>query len=89
MSAANSFPDLSTQWQDVEFNILGDCCGDQAVFNAGSTIDAHTEVDSGVTSAPTCAIEGFTAESNNLFLTNVRQMEEAAISLDRIHRDQR
>jgi hypothetical protein len=65
----NWFPDLSTQWQDVEFNILGDCCGDQAVFNAGSTIDAHTEVDSGVTSAPTCAIEGFTAESNNLFLT--------------------
>jgi hypothetical protein len=65
----NWFPDLDTEWQTAEFNILGDCCGDHATFNAGSTIDVRTEVDSGKTAAPACVSQGFTAESNNLFLT--------------------
>ena len=69
VAGQNWFPDLDTQWQTAEFNIFGDCCGDQATFNAGSTIDVRTEVDSGATKAPTCGSQGFTAESNNLFLT--------------------
>lgn len=65
----NWFPDLSSQWQVAEFNVLGDCCGDQAIFNPGSTIVVRTQVDSGTTAAPSCAVEGFAAESNNLHLT--------------------
>lgn len=72
VAGQNWFPDLDTQWQTAEFNILGDCCGDQATFNAGSAIDVRTEVDSGVTTAPACGSQGFTAESNNLFLTRTR-----------------
>lgn len=68
VAGQNWFPDLDAQWQAAEFNIFGDCCGDQAIFNAGSTIDVRTEVDSGATTAPTCGSQGFTAESNNLFL---------------------
>jgi hypothetical protein len=68
LAGNNWFPDLDSQWQDAEFNIFGDCCGDQATFNDGSTIVVRTEVNSGVTTAPACKVEGFTAESNNLFL---------------------
>jgi hypothetical protein len=69
VAGQNWFPDLDSQWQDTEFNIFGDCCGDQAVFNAGSTIVVRTEVESGATTAPACDSEGFTGESNNLYLT--------------------
>jgi hypothetical protein len=69
VAGQNWFPDLQSAWQDAEFNIFGDCCGDQATFNPGSTIDVRTQVDSGASAAPTCQREGFTAESNNLFLT--------------------
>jgi hypothetical protein len=65
----NWFPDLNTQWQAAEFNIFGSGNGNQAVFNAGSTITVRTEVDTGAMAAPTCTAEGFTGESNNLFLT--------------------
>jgi hypothetical protein len=69
VAGQNWFPDLDKRWQTAEFNILGDCCGDQATFNAGSAIDVRTEVDSGAKKAPTCGSQGFAAESNNLFLT--------------------
>jgi hypothetical protein len=72
VAGQNWFPDLDTQWQDVEFNIFGDGGGDQAIFNSGSTIVVRTELDSGVTTAPACAAGGFTGESNNLFLTATR-----------------
>src|SRR5208282_5871329 len=35
-SGNNYFPDLGTEWQEVEFNVFGDGGGDQAVFNSGS-----------------------------------------------------
>lgn len=69
VAGQNWFPDLDTQWQDAEFNVFGDSNGDRAVFNAGSTIVVRTEVDSGAVTAPACDPEGFTGESNNLFLT--------------------
>jgi hypothetical protein len=78
VAGQNWFPDLNSEWQDTEFNILGDCCGDQAMFNTGSTIVVRTEVDSGATTAPTCDEEGFTAESNNLFLTTTRSKWQKA-----------
>jgi hypothetical protein len=69
----NWFPDLDTQWQVAEFNVFGDSNGDRAIFNAGSTMSVRTEVDSGMAAAPACDQEGFTGESNNLFLTATRR----------------
>jgi hypothetical protein len=73
LGGQNWFPDLDLQWQDAEFNIFGDCCGDQARFNTGSTLVVRTEVDSGATQAPLCDAQGFTGETNNLVLTETRR----------------
>jgi hypothetical protein len=67
-SGNNYFPDLSSLWQEAEFNVFGDGGGDEAVFNTGSTIVVRTGVDSGTTSAPICDGQTFTGESNNLSL---------------------
>jgi hypothetical protein len=58
---------LSQAWQAAEFNIVGDCCSSQAVFNSGSTIVVRTSVNYGSPSAPSCLGEGFTGETNNLY----------------------
>jgi hypothetical protein len=57
---------IGTQWTQAEFNIFGLCCGNQATFNAGSTIVVQIDVGNGTQTAPTCPNGGFTAESNNL-----------------------
>ena len=59
---------LAANWSGIEFIIVGDCCGSQANFNAGSTIVVRTTTHSGTTSAPNCVLEGFTGETNNLNL---------------------
>ena len=69
-SGNNYFPDLGSQWQEVEFNIFGDGNGDQAVFNSGATVHVRTGVTSGTTAGPACDLQGFTGESNNLTLVN-------------------
>ena len=71
VNGSNWFPDLYAQWQEAEFNVFGNCCGDEAKFNTGSTIGVRTQVDSGTSNAPTCdgPNGGFTGETNNLFLT--------------------
>ena len=63
-------PDLGSLWQIAEFNIFGDCCGSEAVFNSGSTLEVRTLVDSGTASAPTCSASGYTGETNNLTLVD-------------------
>ena len=65
----NWFPDLHLEWQQAEFNIFGNCCGNEADFNTGSKAVVRLEVDSGVTTAPMCDPGGFTGETNNLYLT--------------------
>jgi hypothetical protein len=59
---------LGAGWTDAEFMIGGDCCSTQANFNAGSTIVVRTTVHNGTRNAPTCVVEGFTGETNNLNL---------------------
>lgn len=59
---------LAAQWQDAEFNLVGDGNSSEATFNAGSTVTVHTTVHNGTTNAPTCVLEGFTAETNSLTL---------------------
>jgi hypothetical protein len=74
MSAApgsNYFPDLGSQWQESEFNVFGDGDGSQAVFGTGTTLTVRSGVTSGSTSGPSCDLQSFTGESNNLTLVNV------------------
>jgi hypothetical protein len=66
----NHFPDLTNGWRISEFNIFGDSSGTpSADFNAGSTMDVRTRVNSGMgATPPTCDTTGFTFERNNLTL---------------------
>lgn len=66
--ASDSMLDLSAAWNTVEFVIGGDGGGSSANFNAGSTIVVQTVTHDGTTTAPTCVLEGFTGETNNLDL---------------------
>jgi len=59
---------LAQGWKLAEFGIFGDGGGSDATFNAGATMAVRTTVDDGTTNAPTCALEGFTSETNNLNL---------------------
>jgi hypothetical protein len=67
---ANYFPDLGSQWQESEFNVFGDSGGDQAVFGTGTTLVVRSGVSSGTRLGPTCDLQTYTAESNNLTLVN-------------------
>jgi hypothetical protein len=63
-------PDLNNYWFNAGFNLFGDCCESEAVFNAGATLKVRTVVNngSGVVSTPTCGpIEGW-GETSNLTL---------------------
>ena len=66
----NYFPDLGSQWQEVEFNVFGDGGGSQATFNSGATLQVRTEVISGTNSGPGCHLKSWTGESTNLTLVN-------------------
>jgi von Willebrand factor type D domain len=72
VSAANvdSMLGLAAGWKGAEFILVGDCCSNQAIFNPGSSIVVHTTVHHGATSQPTCVLEGFTGETNNLNLVS-------------------
>jgi len=59
---------LAQGWKLAEFGIFGDGGGSDATFNAGATMAVRTTVDDGTMSAPTCVLEGFTSETNNLNL---------------------
>jgi hypothetical protein len=47
---------------------VGDCCGSEATFNAGAKLGVNTVVHDGTTNAPTCVVDGYTGETNNLTL---------------------
>jgi hypothetical protein len=59
---------LAQGWKLAEFGVFGDGGGSDATFNAGATMAVRTTVDDGTSNAPTCALEGFTSETNNLNL---------------------
>jgi hypothetical protein len=73
----NYFPDLSNGWRLTEFNIFGDASATPvAAFNAGSSMDVRTRVNSGMgATPPTCAANaGQTFEQNNLNLVSAPAM---------------
>lgn len=59
---------LAQGWKLAEFGIFGDGGSSDATFNVGATMAVRTTVDDGTTNAPTCELEGFTSETNNLNL---------------------
>jgi hypothetical protein len=68
-TGSDAVVDVSTDWTQSEFNIIGDGNGSEADFNAGSLIQVWIHVYNGTTNAPTCAKNaGTTAETNNLTL---------------------
>jgi hypothetical protein len=69
--ANDSVLDLPKFWKAVEFNVFGDCCLSQAVFNEGTTLLVNATIDDGTRNAPTCVSNaGTTGETNNLFLVS-------------------
>jgi len=75
----DSYTDISSVWNNAEFNVFGNAGGSQAVFNGptsptsnnGSTVVVQSAVTytNGSTSAPNCvATVGPTLETNNLTL---------------------
>jgi hypothetical protein len=60
---------LATGWNALEFNVVGDGGGSEAVFNTGTSLSDEIALTDGKTTAPTCkADDGTTGETNNLNL---------------------
>lgn len=60
----------SSMWSMAEFNVFGDCCGDQANFSIPATLVLKTAITDGTGNPPACINQSFTAETNNLTLAN-------------------
>jgi hypothetical protein len=70
LSYADSTLNLAGAWTSSEFNIFGDCCGYEALFNTGATLVVNTTVDNGTTNTPSCSSNGYTGETNSLSLVS-------------------
>jgi hypothetical protein len=69
VNTGSSVLDLAPNWTGAEWTIVGDCCLNDAIFSPGTTLILRTTVNDGGTNAiPTCKLQGFTGETNNLNL---------------------
>lgn len=72
ISVKDSLTDISTVWNQAEFNVVGNAGGSRADFNSGAGLLVELLLDYGSTSKPTCEapskIDGTTGETNNLTL---------------------
>ena len=64
-----SMLNLATHWKGVEFTIVGDFWGSAATFSP-TTLFVRATTHNGTKLAPSCVLEGFTGETNNLNLVN-------------------
>lgn len=67
-SNADTKLNLSKSWDTTEWGVFGDAGGGEANFASGSNLIAKTTLGSSSASAPSCVVEGFTGETNNLNL---------------------
>jgi hypothetical protein len=65
---------LAAVWNTTEWGAFGDAGGAEANFGADSTLEAQTAFQATSSSAPTCVVEGFTGETNNLNLTKTKAL---------------
>jgi hypothetical protein len=72
ISVKDSLTDISTVWNQAEFNVVGNAGGSRATFNSGAELLVGLILDYGSTKAPACEspakIDGTTGETNNLSL---------------------
>jgi hypothetical protein len=61
---------LAGSWNTTEFGVFGDGGGTEAKFGKKTTLEETTTLVSTGHSAPSCVVEGFTGETNNLKLTS-------------------
>jgi hypothetical protein len=67
VTARDGVLDISSVWNEAEFNVVGNAGGSQAGFNSGSSITVTLLLFDGSASAPMCAAnDGTTGETNNL-----------------------
>jgi hypothetical protein len=78
VSNSDNVVDLAANWNAAEFGVFGDGNGTSATFSAGTTMQVETATSNGTTLAPSCAMEGFTGETNNLNL--VKTPKSAGVS---------
>jgi hypothetical protein len=63
----DSYTNISSIWNQAEFNVLGNWNGWQAQFNDGTVLILESDVTDGTTANPSCQFNaGTTGESNNL-----------------------
>jgi hypothetical protein len=67
-TAGSNAVNVAAGWTDAEFNVFGDAGGGQANFGANTTMVVKTTVHNGTRNVPTCSMESFTGETNNLTL---------------------
>jgi hypothetical protein len=65
-TAPDSYLNLASEWNTVEFGVFGDGYGSQAAFSNGTDLKVRVTTHSGTTMAPSCVQESFTEETNNL-----------------------
>ncbi len=65
-ASGNNSVFASAGWTLAEFNVFGSCCGGQADFNNGASLDVRTRITYSGGGAPTCVVGGTTGETNNL-----------------------
>jgi hypothetical protein len=68
VSNSDSVVDLAAFWNTAEWGVYGDGGGSEATFGANDALEAETALKATSSGAPTCVLEGFTAETNNLNL---------------------
>ena len=78
-----SILDLAASWNTYEWGVFGDGGGSQANFlNVGTNFGAITDINDGTTTAPSCLLEGFTGETNNLNIVDYGTNENPPPSPD-------
>jgi hypothetical protein len=66
--------DLAGSWNTTEWGVFGDGSGGQAVFGANTSFSAETVLVGTSNAAPSCVVQGFTGETNNLTLTKTKAL---------------
>ena len=78
VSNADSKLDLASAWNTTEWGAFGDAGGGQANFGAKATLEPQTTLAGTSSSAPTCEMNGFTGETNNLKFTDTPAITSAS-----------
>jgi hypothetical protein len=68
VTGPDSMIDLAKFWNTTEWGLFGDGGGSEAYFGANTSLEAQTALTATSKTAPKCAKEGFTGETNNLVL---------------------